>query len=699
MNRAQLFRLIRGGGGAPPDPSHLPQVAPSGVWTGEENSGFEGSPPTDNAQDALKPGAHLIVERSHWVQGEKIRLGARGGMWGGCTVTFELEGAVYPVQEARVAYPHPRGSPWSDPSATGYWVEIDPALWPSEVYGVACGYFRFTPHAEGAVDTVVGPIRLFRADPADAAFGRVISVDSAGGTTAGVTYPTILPALQYCRANNLKFARVVLKRSESYSILSTSASAPAGVGNNRTNTPIFIEPDAGVTSTIVGPTPNDFTYQDIRCGYGGLYFRGYGLIWDQCNLGTLVHEAADDYNRNVFAGIRFINSQGSFALWRGSTVGKSLAERAVFLDCDMTDLRGDKLASACLLARGNIIDGFPADIFTDANCAVGNIWKNCLNAGYTSRQASMTIKNTTGAAITVVRVGSGQGTPGATVDSTLTITIGGTPNNFTVVKAPGYNSVQAVTDWVNGLGLEAVNLHPDNWMTPQDRAAMWLSTLNSGAAGGPFSVTVDPGETLTLYTSFDIHMDFMQTTTAKYGCVFADNIGWNVSAQWFLAQSTASITRTVNWYVVNNTMYLSADAGALLTQLQYSVTNLMLAHNTIINQTASLRFNFGAGENSMAFANVFNSLTVESNCDGTWWVDNHLIGGVTGAGTAKPTQYSTGGTVGSLVEDAANGDFKPKAGGELRVTENLVDGTVVPFDALGNRRLSLDARGAISLAA
>lgn len=679
----------------PVNPGEISNITPGALWSGTANSGFT-VVPSDPSRTGPKCVLRLLQDTTFLANDGDIVLGVRGGAFGGLQkVIAHFEGRSVDIPtETRYVYSDPKGAPYVDVGLTGYFIRIRKQDLPVGTYGVGHVYFEAVPNNPLIQRTITPRTKIYWTADNDTRINRVIQIDpDLASDTVGVSYRTHQAAAQYVRSQAWLFPELRAMKTANYKL-------GKSWGSNNTGTRIRLTAASGVTATFYWDDPNNFTDRDIRTGYNGLHFKGPNVIWDQRNVGTLYGEDDGGENHNVFEGCVVTNSMGAFPLIRGYTLGQPIATRnALFLECLVSNIRGDKSFSGTNLARNNVCTGMNSDVFVDANCAVGNKISESYVDGYTNLQPSATIAYTGSGTATLSRIpsdepgsnGSASGTGGSTgYDHRFRVTIDGVNYDVAITKGPGFNSVQSVVDQWNAIpGIVAVNLHPDeNWQTETDRAAMALSTQYGGRA---FAATPLSSTPLTLYTSFDIHADMMQTTSVpKINCVFADNIGFNVGWQWLLAQSTSAEPRVLDWYVVNNCSYLGdRTVGIVQSHIQYHAQHLIMNNNTIINQTLTLT-SLTADAYCEGYGNVFNDLSVGSASNGTWLAKNRFINGVSGAGTQKPTDYVTGGSVSSLVLSAKTGDFTPI--GDLA---SVTIPTITKYDALGNLRSANDVMGAI----
>lgn len=680
--------------------------APGPLWAGSPDQGWAGDVPTDEARTGPKVALLPLQDTSQLANDhDELLLGCRGGCYGGLRhVLAQVDGNEYIIPaETRETYASPRGAPWADVGLTGWFIRIRKADLPASVHGSFRVRFKGVPNNPLIQPTVTAYTTVFWLADSDTRMNRVIDIDPDQAAVVDVRYPTVEAAGKRVRANAWIFPKLRLMKPATYKL-------GTKWGTNNTGSRIVIEANAGVTATFAWDNPDDFTGRTQRPEYNGVVLRGQGITWDQANMAEWLSETTDTINRNVMEGITLTNSKGPGALIRGYTLGVPILTAGVFLDCVVSNIRADKSFQGCALARGNDCTGLPSDIFVNGNCVVGNRVSESYVKPYTNPVVSMTVQwlGTPGQcswsrepaiADGLHGNGSASGDGGGTsFDCVLRFVVNGSTHNVTLTKGPGYNTIQSVVDAINLIApgeLIAVNMYPDeNWETVTDRAAMALTLSFAGRRWNSTPITSTPTEVV---TNFDIHMDFIQITSAvKTNCVFADNIGWNVGWQFALMQSTASTPRARDWYVVNNCSYSGVDSvGTLLTQFQYHLQHFVYHHNSIVNQGLRL-LSLTADAWCEGVGNIHSSLDMTGTSDGRWLTKSLFMGGIGGSTVNRPTDFITGGSTATITPSAIAGDFTPA--GVLVASENLI-APAVPFDALGNVRLALDARGAVSLAA
>lgn len=698
--------------GIAPPTSGVPLAGPGVLWNGTSGSG--GAAPVDPSHTGPQ-GILRLVTVPNVLVSDGLLVGVRGGCFEGYNqILCHVEGNIYDVTEqSRESYVDVNGNTqW----ITGNFVKLDLTKFPEDVFGEIAVYFEAIPNNPGILKKVLGPFRYFRPDPADPKSNRVILFGSSypNDSTPGGPYKNLTAALTYARSQAFWAPEVRCMDTGEYTINGLG-------GRNLSGTRIAITAAEGVTCTIVKPDQTDFT--GIRPTFNGLEFRGSNVIYDQKNIFTLWWETNElsstphaqgtlngtVANQHHFNGCVVTNSMGRYPLWRGYTVGEGIARgNALYTECTVSRIRGDKCFQSAGLVRNNICSELPADVFVLANCVIGNRLQDCKIGGYYANDVTARVSYTGAGSATLQRIGSANG--GTSNDYTLRLVYNGTTTDIVIVKGPGFATMQSLADQVNALpGWNFENLYNSNWTHPLDRSTMAMSINGSGIQGGAFGPVAVTSTPLDIVTSFNIHADGFQaisgsTNLEKINCVYVDNIGFDMNWQFFLIQSTTTTKAAQDWLIENNCSHLNTvGIGTLLAQVQVWGYHLLINHNTLPNQLIS--FN-GQSSNPVSeykpdgfcefYGNVAGGLEVTPAASDVGYGDrNYIINSPQGAGI-KPSNTVTGGSMATIINSAETGDFKPI--GSLSDESNLIT-PKAPFDVLGNRRSSLDARGAVSIAA
>lgn len=203
-------------------------------------------------------------------------------------------------------------------------------------------------------------------------------------------------------------------------------------------------------------------------------------------------------------------------------------------------------------------------------------------------------------------------------------------------------------------------------------------------------------------TSFDIHADMIQTIApaVKDNTIFADNIGFNMSLQFCLLQSTQSVKAHRDMAIINNCSHndLASFPTTLLAQIGSWGVHLLIRHNSLTNQNFAIRTANGFpcvfDAYCEIYGNAFQGLDIDAGSTGALAVKNHFINGASGAGV-RPTDFTSGGSEATLWGGPNVGDFQPKIGGALAAPSNWI-APRAKWDANGKERAALDCRGAIA---
>lgn len=672
-------------------------IVPGPLWDGTAGSGWGGARPAVIARTGPQCPLRPITLDEEVIGTAEMYIGARTGAFGGLQkVEILCEGATFDVTDQIVhTYPAPRGGP--DEILIGNFGKFVRDAMP-DVYGTIELFWRATPNDPTILPMVFGPLIFYfpsltpgpvsmwnaTTNPAGK-FGRVIELAKTPAEIVGSRYRKWVDAAKYAKNNLLIGAIIYCTETGDYAPRSGESTS---VGSNNTGGRIITTQAPGVTCTMtnVGPRPpTSNLYYRNRTGYNGLHFKM--IEWDQEGFETLYYETTGRQVRHVFEGCRIYNSMGPWPLFQGGYPGQPIAISGIYLDNLCENLRPDRSMQSTPLARNNTLVNIPGDIFTLANCAVGNRMTDLDQQYYRQNHPSVTIAYT-GAGVATHRRERDPGFTGDATDRNVTsdrFILAVDAVDVLNVNLAGTNSTLAAL--VNAVpNFAMVDLYPSNWSSRDDRMAASLTVADRGKPWPATAVTSTPQN---IGTTFDVHSDFNQATTSpKTNVVICENWGLRLESQTYFWTQSGLQKDTL---FENNAIYVTIGAG-LSSQISVALSHVLFRHNDLLNQ--SFIFS-GTVEKCEGYGNAMGSLKTEGSPDMTWWDRNHA-GSVLGTAATQPTNMIVGGSNATLYVDADNGDMRPKVGGPLELLANRIP-PKTKFDRRGNLRAASDARGAYSI--
>lgn len=298
-NRLKLKLFRRGT--TPPPPSGL--LAPSSQWNGTAGSGFGGSNPAAPV-DPVRTGAKAIcrpLQPPNLQFDMDLNLVADALAFGGLAyVRVWCEGNYIDVTEPEyVAYTDANGV---SRQMYGYKAALDytEAMALSST-GAMQVYFEAVPTLGGVQTRVMGPYLYYpRASGVGAGkfYTHEVSVNPSGGTTPGVTYPTLAAALSYMSSQSAQFPHILLT-GDAARYSTAGSSSPA---RNFAESWCVIECAPDVTAYM-----GNFDTTQTSLSYDGLCFRGSGIRFETTAMSTSFQSAlrghANSYNLFWLDGI------------------------------------------------------------------------------------------------------------------------------------------------------------------------------------------------------------------------------------------------------------------------------------------------------------------------------------------------------------------------------------------------------------
>lgn len=251
----------------------VPTIAPTSQWTGTAGSGFGTANPSAPS-DPTRTGAktilrQLFVPQIAFTADETLVVTAAA--FGGMTkVTAWCEGnSVDLTSEGVFDYVDANGvTRW----VRGYGVKLDyAAAMALSTTGAMRVYFQGIPANGGVQERVIGPFLFYPRAPGVGAgkqYDYEVQVIPGSSAVAGVSYPTIVAALNYMQSVSAVFPHVVLASNGRYSTAGTVSPA-----RNAATSFATIEAAPGVTAYL-----GDYDVAYTMLGYDGLRFKGAGVV-------------------------------------------------------------------------------------------------------------------------------------------------------------------------------------------------------------------------------------------------------------------------------------------------------------------------------------------------------------------------------------------------------------------------------------
>lgn len=614
------------------------RLTPGDGWDGTASSGFAVMP-QDPLRVTAKPGLRLIVPpNQHYTASLPVGVLAfandGGTLVGGIDrVRFHYEGEVVDVVEP-VYYPV-KTAKGGRTAYFGYWVELRK---PVATTGEAHLYIEAIPADATMQSRVIGPYSF---SPSHRLHDHELLVAPSQSEVAGLSYKTLMGAIQYCKTVAAQNPRITITEGGLYGMPAQAPVYAGGTGR------LLIEATTPVTLGYASYTGDISNF--MRPRYDGIHFRGPNITFDMRFVTSISHEGAGQ--PYWFDGVNVeISGTTEDTHWRsGPRPSAFVADgNPCWTECDLRD--ANDILIGATLARGNFVTGGYRDVATRALCLVDNTVADWDSAKIWARDvAAMTVSGPPGATLSISGANDANSRTLTAREGGISIStfkIGKTEAHYLGTTGDGYY-VQDVVDWLDALpGWNASVL--DN-----SRRASALSL--AGTKGIAFT-DVDVSVEVTLTTYFDQHGDFYQHPVGGPGenvIVTGTKLTTGQMQNIFLTRDNPR-----DFFFIDNAFANVETANK--SQLGTSHSNVVIAHNTLANQDMTINPDYAA-DGYCLIAN--NSLKALSNVSQTppAIVNNVLDAG----GTAPASSVGTvlAGTASSKFVDAAAGDFTPA--GEL----------------------------------
>ncbi len=660
-----------------PLPPGDPRLKPGPAWSGTAESGYA-IVPVDPVRTTAKPACRLLDVPNQTVTGELVvgvfAAANEGGTLlnnlGMSRVDFHFEGSTMSVASPTIrTFARPDGSTYP---LLGWWVTIAK---PEGVEGLANLYVEAVPADPSMQNRVTGPHTFLLYD-------NEFDHDLTVGAT-GADFTRMTDAWNFLRSQSAQRPRITVTDSSITDIGNAIGFyLPEGF--------VTVEANVPVTFRQAPPAlPFDFTF--FRTRVGRTRFKGANITIDFVE--TLQMKTEDEEFQHWFDGCNIVQSRGREDLWRSrprDIIPALIEDGAYFTDCNIRDVNdwGDKTP----LARGNVTLATWGDALQGALCAVANTFEDHSSAWYYENVDSISVEYTGSAASATISLSGGN------VASSRTLTLkedGATVATFTILSSEqAYRdntnyTMQNVVDFVNGQNGWSATLLDNSRLA----AALGAPGTTNGSS---FSNLEAKGGAINLVGHFDVHSDIYQLPNlgkVEESVVFAFNRGWQLAAQDLFISGTGGI---VDSMFIGNAFH-NVETGVesnVLSQLNYSQSHVVIAHNTLATQRLVTRGDIGFDADSLCLV-ANNSATGIYGTSGQAFdpdlvvTNNHVwAGAILGIGDTGTT---SGGDNFSLYVDAANGDFSPV--GELLANQKA---PIVSHDLLGQVRGDPSSVGAIA---
>lgn len=663
--------------GSAPEP-----VSPSTTWTGTEGSGFGGanSPvPVDPTRTTAKPACRLLIPpRQYFTDEMLIGVAAAANNNGSLLDNMGLKKVVVHYEGTTFDILRPTYQTMTDANGVqrtyfGWWA----VLRHDGRNGHANVYFEAVPKNAAMQRRVIGPYQF---SPQAALHDASLTIAATGPIVTGVSYQTLLAALEWCRTNTRQNPLITVTEAATYDVgKSDYLYEGKGYATIRATVPItFSRPNPATDATWL-----------FRPRYQGIRFCGANITLDFAYAGSWYDETTGVTRSTWLDGCNVTNSLGRSSLYRlaprNSSVTSLFRVPPILTECTVTNLYN--VAVGALLSRGCDYRQCWGDGFNSCAANIGNTVDDWDSSEYRVRIPSLTVTYGGGEATATLALSGVNNASTRTFTAkyganTATFAVNATEASF--IANTNY-TVQNVVDWLNTLpGWSAT-------FVDGTRRANLLQVAGSIGAWGDTNVK---NTTLTLDTFYDVHADYSQTYGAE-NFIIADNV---------LTDSVWQVIFFKDGFVrdgmVFNNIFHNKAGDAQFSQMASVQSHIVVAHNSWAQQGLWLRTDFAGAPSSttekyqpdgycLIACNVIPELLWVGTVDPDLVIkDNHLFTGETPPAGATGT--TIGGDVTSLFANAAAGNFSPAG--------ELLTNLKVPVVRYGPRatspRKTVDAAGA-----
>ncbi len=634
---------------------HQSELLPSSAWDGTAGSGFS-APPADPLRITAKPALRLLTpDYQHFTDSMEVgvlALANNGGtLIGGIDrVRFHFEGNTVDVTEPEFrTFTRFDGSTYQ---CLGYWIVLSK---PVSQTGDAHLYIEAVPSDPAMQRRVLGPLSYC---PVETLHDYSVTVTPSTPEVVGANYHNVSNALHFFKGVNAQNPHINITEADPSGFYSLPSRSPNYYGATGR---CMIEAETPVKfgfPSFVSDGANSF-----RPLYAGLHFKGSNIIFDVVHLSRIAQEQATTDNWIWFEGVRLINSASS-PYWRAGTrpffMFVEAGTGSWFTNCD-SEYVNDPFRSSTLALGCTIRDGYN-DCFMDTECALHNRVTNWNSTDpWQTYVPSLTIVGPSGATLSLA---GGNETNVRTFTAKVngqaigTFRVRPTQSAYSAATAPDYDPlssgegyfVQDVADWLNSFSGWSATV-----LTNERRATAMAFGQNKGVAFANIDVS---GSGQTFSTYFDVHTDlFKQNVNGP-----EENVVWGFTHATGVKGQAFFVTEETgarDWFIIDNAIHNIPDPN--LIQLSFDHSHVVIAHNTVPNQSMLLRSSqdYTPDDFTLTSCNVLQDIYWSADGPlGTGTIkDNVINAGETYPATSIRTVIA--GTSTTKVPGAQTGDFAP----------------------------------------
>ncbi len=677
-------------------------VAPAAAWNGTAGTGFA-STPTDPTRTTAKPACRLLVpprQVFRLVVGVAAAANNKGRLdnLGLTSVEFIYEGRTVTVTEPSwYSYLDVNGQ---QRSCFGWWAVLlhNGTNSANADTGGADLYVRANPADSTMQSRVIGPFRFW---PRSTMYDLQLTVAPSLAQITGERYQSFQAAMNYVSSSGAHFARITATEnhpSGQYDLPAITVGAPRGTRG-------YTVIDATVPIVIGKASYTTDTASLMRPRLDPLWFRGSNITFDHKFIGEIYNDQAvlnpSLALNTVFEGVRHTNSATVETLWRKGVqpVAARFRGNAWLLECVFDNLQGPGLNAS--LVRNCVVRECASDIFSDARCVVGTTCVDNDSSWFQREINAFTVTYSGAASTATLELSGGNDASSRTFTARENGSVVGTftvQNSEAAFTAGTNYNVSNVVNWINGLGA--------GWSaTLLDDTRRATSISLAGLKGTAFGATNVKNVTLTPVTMFDLHGDWWQQQSGiEENVICYNNVAWQGVYQVLITSGIAgdgprlrdALFINCAWHQKTTDRYNTGYGLAvnINSQLQRAHSHVVVAHCSFANQGLSFRTDMAAPYNPDTYCLVANNiarvLTWSASADADLVIaNNHLETGATNPSGGVNT--TIGGTVSSMLVDAANGGFQPI--GELLTNQKPA---ILRLPARGPVRQALAPAGALA---
>jgi hypothetical protein len=683
-----------------------PLLSIGGSYNGTALSGLGGSQLTDATRTTAKPAIHWLMPSdlrlvSNIVVG--VDADANGGI---SKVTFNWEGGTVDVTTP---------SFYVDTSAKGtsrvrwgYWVTLNAAsaraiseTGASRLFAIAYPSDVTMQARTIGITSGVPATDNLRGDYALTVYPRAASNDWVKTVApTGADYTTIAAAITAARAASAEAPLITITATGSYELTSDANNYANGKGFCTITTSSGVTATLGRASAFAPSTPASWPWLP---GWDGIEFRGSGIVFDQRNWSTINTTTKPTW----FNGCKFTNSIGTLYsyYWNGGIHPGFGASNANYWD-DVTieHVSGEGLKNQRYI-RGCTINQYSDDLFTATHYVADNYVRFYEIAPWIGTFQGST--NFTGLRINGPANATVSKTAGDAQGGNLLLRVSG---STVATIALGYygNDTNPTIDAV----VTAINAYGNGWSASaqNSRGTMRPSLLGTPTGNAGTFTDLVASTTLNLNAGSDFHADWWQGFSGgsiRQNVIIRNNTTRDAGTEVAL-NATLFMDMTLGYDII---IKGNVWAGT------YGVTGLSgpsFSHVVYENNTneSLISSNQSTPADTVYSSNKNNAgALVAYNAAGTWtdWVPyinnsyliangNGPISGGSNSGNFTITKDQNSTTYWRLMlADYANGDYRPKAAGELYGAANVnLRAKVNTYDGTGFAYAATDVVGARS---